>query len=459
MRNGYAVLAFGLLTISMPVGMGLVFMGQWLGLALATTAFVLALVGACRRAESAPQSRTALTSILLVVVGIGLFFMLARLPTGYRYIREFDPALLAFQAGVVLLGLLAAGYAWPGAPGSRWRPALFLGGSALLGAWLILAADFKPQIDVWQLQQGACAALLRGENPYATSYSHFYGEEVGQFIAPQLLDNDNRIRSFPYLPLSLLLTMPGYLLGDVRWSVLAACIGTAAGTVALGRRAGLPPGHPAELAALTVPCSPAGLFLMEVAWTEPFLALAFVAGMAALVAGRAGGLAWGAVAFLKQYGILTLPAVWASGRVRARTLLLGVTAAALVTLPFILWDPHAFWLGTVGFHIYSPFRSDCVSFPAMFDIFCGYQLPPALGFVAAAGTIAVLVLRQANRLACVPLGAAATLLAFFLFNKAAHINYYWLADAVLAVAVILSSAEDQPATCPAIESTAAQSGK
>jgi hypothetical protein len=39
------------------------------------------------------------------------------------------------------------------------------------------------------------------------------------------------------------------------------------------------------------------------------------------------------------------------------------------------------------------------------------------------------------------LAVAAVLLAFFAFNKAAHLNYYWLAGAVLALATLLAAGE------------------
>jgi hypothetical protein len=442
MRNAHAVLAFGLLTVALHLSD--VPQDQWLGLALVTAVLILALTGACRPAEPALASRLLLRITLLLVLSIEFLLMLTGQPTSYRDYPDYDPPLLAFRAGVVFLGLLMASYAWPGAPWARWRPVLFLGVYTLLGSWLILAAQYQLTIDVWNLQQNACAYLLRGENPYAATSPHYYGEGVGKFIAPELLEDD-RVRSYPYTPLNLLLTVPGYLLGDVRWSFLAACVGVAVGTLAIGRRQGLPPGHPAELVAVIVPCSPAGFLVLDTSWTEPFLALAFVAGMAALTAGRkSGGLAWGAVTFLKQYGILMLPAAWASRRLSPGPLLLGLAVAALITLPFVIWDPPAFWLGLVGFHLYSPFRPESVSLPAAVYAVSGYQLPSALGFMAAGGTIVLLLFRQAPGLASVPLGVAATLIAFFLFNKAAHANYYWLACAVLAVAVVLAFGESRP---------------
>jgi hypothetical protein len=45
-------------------------------------------------------------------------------------------------------------------------------------------------------------------------------------------------------------------------------------------------------------------------------------------------------------------------------------------------------------------------------------------------------------LAQLVLGGAAAYLAFIVFNKAAHMNYYWLVQGLLAGAVVLSAAEE-----------------
>ena len=112
-------------------------------------------------------------------------------------------------------------------------------------------------------------------------------------------------------------------------------------------------------------------------------------------------------ASLKQYAMLALPAAWASGRLRLRDLVVGLVAGALIVLPFVLWDPKAFLLGTVGFHIHSPFRPDCLSVPAAVAVTTGRELPAALGFVAAGGVAGVLLWRQGPGLGNIGLGGAA----------------------------------------------------
>lgn len=358
-------------------------------------------------------------------------------------LRPDDPLPVGARVTVVLLGCGVLSYAWKGMPGGRWRfPAVLA--VFLAGAFLIGRTWDEPGIDVWHLQTGACRFLARGQDPYAQEYPNIYPDE--QFFGKEQL-HDGNIRSFPYPPLSLLLSFPGYLAGDVRWSTLAATAGAAVCMVAAGRRLGLPPGHPAELAPVAFLCHPRTRLVLEMAWTEPFVALA-VALCAWGLAGQRGyraGLALGAAVTVKQFGVLWLPSAWMTGRLTVRNVAFGAAVAGLVVLPFLVWNPSAFWLGVVGFHVHSPFREDSLSVPAaVFGLTHGYQLPAALGFVAAAAVLWLVLRHPRAGVSAAALSAAAVFLAFFVFNKAAHQNYYWLACALLALATITSAAESSP---------------
>src|SRR5260370_37662434 len=95
-----------------------------------------------------------------------------------------------------------------------------------------MSSSARPLIEVWQFQQQACGLFLEGTDPYAAEYSDM--DDAGLY-APDMM-KDGRVQAFPYPPVSLLLDIPGYLLGDVRWSLLGAMVGTAVSIVATGRR-------------------------------------------------------------------------------------------------------------------------------------------------------------------------------------------------------------------------------
>src|SRR5262249_44721704 len=137
----------------------------------------------------------------------------------------------------------------------------------LLGVWYLRSSP-PPRIDVWRFQQEGCQLLLEGKNPYAAEYADILHDPS---VYGRAVYKDGWIQSCPYPPLSLLLVLPGYLVGDVRWSLLLALLGAAAFMIAVGRNLGLPPGHIAELAAIALVCHPLSFALLERAWTEPLM--------------------------------------------------------------------------------------------------------------------------------------------------------------------------------------------
>lgn len=378
----------------------------------------------------------------LVMGLLGLFIavelvLLWRTPTSPYRPDEHLP--LAAATGLGLIGLCVLSYAWKALPGGRWRFAIILAIYFAIGARLIQSWP-TPEIDVWHLQQGSAAQLLAGKNPYAAEYPNPYPDD--HFFGPGVV-KDGMIQSFPYPPLNLLLDLPGYAIGDVRWSLLLAMLATAGFTVAAGRRLGLPAGHPAELAAVALLCHPRGFFVLEMAWTEPFQAMTLAASVWAL-AGRSGltsTITLAAALSVKQFGLLWLPAAWSSGRLKLRTLGTALAVSVLLALPFACWDPGAFWRGVYRFHSVSPFRDDSLSVLSAIFLNTGWQPPAAIGFLAAVSVSALVMWRSDRTLTHSVLGAAAIYLAFFAFNKAAHMNYYWLVDALLAMAMVIAAAE------------------
>jgi hypothetical protein len=406
-----------------PVGLPLVIAALWL---------VLAGV----RGRLAPRDAAATASRWLgIAVALGFVVLLVRSPGVY-----LDPgaALWQFRLGVCVAAALAASYAWPGCPFARWRFAPLVATYLLLGAWVIVASP-RPFIDVWFVQQRAADLLLHGQNPYAAAYDNIYGHT--RFIGTKLLV-DGRVQSFTYPPLSVLLAVPGWLLGDVRWTLLACVAGAAVFAVAAGRRLGLAAGHPAELAPVALLFHPRSFFLIEQAWTEPLIALAACALVWAL-AGREGfarSIALAGVLSAKQFGFLWFPALWAYRRVGWRAVLVAAALSLAVAAPFFLWDPSAFVRGNLLYQFGLPFRDDSLSIPAAIAATTGVQLPGVLGLVAAAA-VAVLAARHATPEPwSAALGGAATFLAVFVFSDRAFFNYYWFASVLLVLAIVTAFA-------------------
>jgi len=429
---------------------------------LVLLALGFALVGSTTASQppERPSLRRGLYATLGLLTGVELIYQLGYLgghalaelcplPALAQWLRDRDRATFLpgpsprpwpSVAATLGLGVLAASYAWRAMPWPRLRWNLALGHCLFLGGWLI-GHTTGLSIDVYTLQQEAGARLVEGQNPYASLYTNPYGD--ARFHGDEVI-TDGKINSFPYPPGSLLLVLPGYcVLGDVRWCLLAAAVAALGLLIAAGRRMGLPPGHPAELAGLAFFCHPQSWVLLELAWTEPLLLLAISVSIYALAESRkwlqVSALA--VILIVKQYGVLWAILLGWSRRREWRSLAIAVGIATFVLLPFLVWDPSAAWRGMVRFHLVSPFRADCVSVPALVAVLTGYQLSPLWGFGMALA--AILVMGYSPKpLAQLVLGGAAAYLAFIAFNKAAHMNYYWLVQGLLAGAVILSAAEE-----------------
>ncbi len=396
-----------------------------------------------------PSARRLSVLLLYVLLSVELVQLFL---TPVETLFELDVPLTPFRiaAGVAAAVLLSyVLYLWP-----RARFFALVAVFAAMAGSLILASP-EPNIDVWHFRQRACHLLLRGENPYTADYPNLYADQrqvFGDFhpYGPEEL-KDGRVQSYPYPPLSLILDLPGYLVGDVRWSLLAALAAAALLTRAMGRRLGLPPGHVAELAIVLLLLCPAGFSVIERSWIDPYLVLGTAACGWALAANRTR-LVWiasaGALA-AKQYGLLWLPGLWATGRCRVRDLAGIGVVASLTVLPFLVWDAEAMWKGLVTFHWQRPPQKQALSLPSALAAETGQSLPGLVAPLAAAAIGAAIALLAPRRMTTLFAGGAVVFLGFFLLSKWAFLNYYWFAMALLVQAVVAASAEVEQAQEPA----------
>jgi hypothetical protein len=371
------------------------------------------------------------------------FEAIARLkPAPSSWLKIYEPGqikvlvrtlILAFA----LLGLAILAYATPLLP--RWRFPVIAASSLILGAWVIQAWP-RPKIDVLLIQEDACHDLLQGRAPYSTDHPRIAwkrGEDAPITRSP----SGPFMRSFPYPPLCILATLPGYVLGDVRWSLLAATVGASALMVAIGRKSGMPAGHVSELAAVGVLVSPLTLPMLMGAYTEPFLFFAVVGFVLATLVKTPMGEGFGLAAImgLKQYGFLVAIPLVVAGKTSLRSLIWAGAALLVVNLPFLLWDPAAFKLGLIDELIQAPVRSMCL--PAFLQARYGFRIPPEYGiisFLTSAGILALVVVRSRGNLARSTAGAAAVVLTFFFLGRVGHLHYYNFCRNLLWLAILLS---------------------
>jgi uncharacterized membrane protein len=303
----------------------------------------------------------------------------------------------------------------------------------MLGAfWIVASATVRlnpsPHIDVLMFQQMGAASLLDGENPYEDRYPNFY-EANPEFYGPGVVDVNRHLTvGLPYPPLSLVLTLPGYVLGrDSRYADIAAVVASAGLMFLSGasRWTGL-------MAALFL-LTPRALFLIEYAWTETIFAFTFSLMMFCAIRWRRGlPYALGLFLATKQYSVFALPFVplllGRTGRRRdaVRLVTLGLAVAAVVTLPFFLWNPQAFWRSVVVFQFLQPLREDSLSHVVwIHKYFPGVPGLPSISFLVLAVMAALLWWQRQPTPAYFAGAVGVTHLALFAFSKQAFANYYY----------------------------------
>ncbi len=402
-----------------------------LGIVLVLTSAALLLGTAlARRWRLAALPRPVLAAALVVAA------VVAEVVPFFSHVGPADRRLLAhIVAGATLLA--AAVLLVPGRPGRLAAAGVAVAGAVASSVAAILL-DPAPRIDVWVTLQQASDGLARGENFYAMTW-------VG---SPGIQD------AFTYLPWTAVLLAPGrWLAGDVRWALLVYLLVGLACLLAIGRRphgGGRRTSSLALGAAALLALAPGAVTQAEQAWTEPLL-FACLAAWALLVHRDR---AWWAVVPLalgcagKQHLALLLPvlACWPAFGWR-RTLATGGLAGALV-LPWFLASPADFWHDTVsllvGFH---PIR-----FANTWFIAARTELdwtPPfwltGLVVLAVLTLACTMVRRRRPGLAELLGWLALLLLVANLVNKQAFYNQFWLAGALVALA-LAAAPTDQPSS-------------
>ena len=305
-----------------------------------------------------------------------------------------------------------------------------------LGVWMLRASS-SPPIDVITVHREAFGALSRLRSPYAISFENIYGANSG-FYNPDLIEGDRVQFGYPYPPLSLLLAFPGHLIaGDYRYAQLTAWTAAAAFIGALGG------GTYSRLVAAVLLTQPRGFFVLEQGWTEP-IALLLLALTLFIMTKRPALAAWpvGLMVVTKQYLALGIPLLCRFAlrqRQWRRFLLAAAAVAALVTLPFMVWQPRAFIDSVVLLQMREPFRFDSLSFlnwAARLGLGTG-TFVWSLGAAAIILTLAMLT--TPNTPAGFALSLAVSTFATFAFGSKAFCNYYFFVAGALCCAAACGS--------------------
>ena len=400
-----------------------------------SAAFLVAVLGVAL--PPIPQLERLGAKAVLFVLGAGLawqFVQLLTKPPGDALHLTGSRPYLPFFTGLTVAATLAGVGPFTSPRLERARVPLLLLTHFLLGVWLIKVST-NPIIDVNVFQRDSIHALLHGINPYAITFPDIHGHSP--FYGPGLSVNGRVLFGYPYPPLSLFLAVLGYVFGgDYRYAQLTAM--TLAGACMAYAR----PGRLGALAAAVFLFTPRTFYVLEFAWTDPYVVLLLCATVfCACRAPKVLPLMLGLFLVVKQYLVLAVPLTWlllpAPFRWRDlwRLWWPAAVVGAVVTLPLMLWNIPAFMRDVVTLQLVQPFRLDALSYLASW-VHAGHQQPPIWVPVAAVIPITALVLSRDPR---TPAGFAAAIalvyFAFFAFNKQAFCNYYFFVVGALGCAI------------------------
>lgn len=395
----------------------------WLSLCVAAT---LASLAAPR---ATPGRRGGDFGWLVIMAFCGQFAALLWEPTLLSLdFARFRVCSMLVTTAAVLCGLLLISP--PRLP--RWVvPALLL--IHLTLGCAVISGHPIPGIDVIMFQQQASEALLHGVNPYTIRFADpyppassamFYGEGVSVNGVLQF--------GYPYLPTTLLLALPGYLAGDVRYASLAA-MALAAAFIAYAK-----PGRGSYVAAAVLLFTPAFPLMVFLGWTDSYVLLLlalvwFCHCRAKWLVPYAAGLLLSS----KQYMIVAAPLAlllvhrpWTLRGIVGFGVRMVATGCA-VLLPLALWDVRAFWHSAVALQFHQPFRPDALSYFVWLR-----PADPRKWLLLPFAVVAMvwLVLWRVRGRVTFPSAISLVLLAFFAVNKQAFANYYYLVVGALCVA-------------------------
>lgn len=372
--------------------------------ALLVTIGTAALIIATIAARGPTPSREASMVIALATV-LGIFVAICLSPFNAPFVDALPGSLRAAVGGVALVSLALSE--------ERRRSIQLSVGFVLIimvsiGLVILLAQHPNPPTDVVFGHRVAAEVVLEGGNPYADA--EFSDTSPGYA-------NVGIIEGYAYPPASMIPYVLSEVVLDARLlSILAIAVLAA---VILWSSASWT-SHSLLMVGCFLAYPMLGSLIVH-AWTEPLQLILIVGAGLALRKPIASGILGGLAIASKQYMILAfVPLAMVADTGRKARLTITLTVAAVSILPYLLWNPPAFWDALVASQLDRVQRLDTLSI-ASFGL--GTSIVPAA--LAATG-VAILLAWKVRSVAVVLLAQASSLAVYFTLSSNSFRNYFWL---------------------------------
>jgi len=343
--------------------------------------------------------------------------------------KHLDSARLA-QAAIILIlfsYLPAIVTRWSEPAILRYLRILALAAMVMIGGIDVIRSSPHPPIDVWTVQQQGAVVLLEGKNPY-------------QYLALKDTDGLRHAHDVPYVypPLQLLFTLPAYqLLGDVRYAMLLAILITGATLRWIVQMAPQPlPSVCEDAPALFFWLCPKLFFILEQAWVDPIQVMLISLTVVAHLSKRPilTAVLMGLTLTSKQTMFWMVGLGGLMFGFTFRQWLITAVAGAASVLPFALWNFEALQHATYSFVNALPPRPDALTLGNWLSNKFAVQVSPRWAFPVAGAVAGLSVWKLRGSVARFGVAVVLTYAAFFVINKWAFANYYFLLMALAALA-------------------------
>jgi hypothetical protein len=303
-----------------------------------------------------------------------------------------------------------------------------------------------PPIDVYQFINEGARCILNLHNPYTHVYPQIYAGADIQLLYGNLPGISHGIAFQPYMPLSLLLSVPGALLGDVRIVNIAAFAATPIFIYLIVREM-LPETDDRIkrlLSAIPLFFPIQGHFLFQ-AWNDVFPGLFFVLFIYGIIR-KLPLLSYASLAImigLKQYtAFFVLPLLFLLDFKDYKLYLAMLIFLAVPLAVFGIADMHALTNSLVVFHLHQPFRPESLSLASFLSKVFGVRIfnPGPYFTVLASANIAFLFLKKGKASDCAGAIFSSYILfsIFLLLSKQSFANYYYVLSIMLFSSLVMS---------------------
>jgi hypothetical protein len=314
--------------------------------------------------------------------------------------------------------------------GVKWGRVALFAVAVLAAGYDVIKTSPRPYIDTWVVQQMADMELLQGHDPYETVAAHDTGPRVANDVP------------FIYPPTQIYISLPGWIIGkDVRWCHLTFLVlaGLLLRLIVLRSKRALP-SVLIDAPMLFLWMQPKVFFILEQSWVDPGQVMLICAAVAAHVyqRPRLATVLFGIVLTAKQTMFwLAGLAGWLFGYKPKQWLIAGAVGGAAV-LPFALWNFGAMKHAMFDFVNGLPARPDALTFINFLARHVGIEIPPNGAFLMALAVAGVSAWKLRGSLVKFGVAVVATYTIFFVFNRWAFANYYFLLTGLCAMAGALA---------------------